>query len=48
MQVKIMCHLKAKMFQEKKIKPISCKCKFKYSERLNEGDQSLIFTIIGR
>lgn len=28
----------------KTIKPISCKCKFKCSERLNEEDQSLIFT----
>lgn len=28
----------------KTIKPISCKCKFKCSDRLNEEDQSLIFT----
>lgn len=43
-----MCHLKAKCSKKKKIKPISCKCKFKCSEHLNEDDQSLIYTIIGR
>lgn len=35
---------KGQTVPRKTIKPISCKCKFKCSDRLNEEDQSLIFT----